>query len=277
MFRIGTSGFSYDDWQGFFYPENLDRKERLSFYAKHFDAVEVDATYYRIPPASVLERMAQKTPSEFEFVVKANKEMTHTREDNVAAFEAFKKSVEPLLQANKLGCVLAQFPWAFRWNRQNQTALRRVRERLHPLPVVVEFRNASWANDEVLDFLRSEGLGFCCVDEPRLRGLMPPLCAATSGIGYVRFHGRNQAKWWKHEHARERYDYLYSPAELREWLPKVRSLATQTEKTFVFFNNHFEAKAATNAQQFREMLGIAPPSPIRTAQERMTTPSLFSL
>jgi uncharacterized protein YecE (DUF72 family) len=276
MFRIGTSGFSYDDWKGFFYPENLDKKEMLSFYAGRFDTVEVDSTYYRIPPASVLERMAQKTPPEFEFVVKANKEMTHTEEDNAAAYEAFKKSVDPLLQASKLGCVLAQFPWAFRWNRQNQTALRRVRERLHPLPVVVEFRNASWANDEVLDFLRSEGLGFCCVDEPRLKGLMPPLCAATSGIGYVRLHGRNKAKWWKHEHAHERYDYLYSPAELREWLPKAQSLAAQTEKTFVFFNNHFEAKAVTNAQQFREMLGIAPPSQTGTAQERTTIPSLFS-
>ncbi|MCS6862257.1 MAG: DUF72 domain-containing protein, partial [Abditibacteriales bacterium] len=264
------------DWRGFFYPEHLDKKEMLPFYAGHFDTVEVDATYYRLPPASVLERMAQKTPPGFEFTVKANREMTHTAEENAAVFEAFKHAVAPLWEANKLGCVLAQFPWAFRWNRQNQARLRRVRERLHPLPVVVEFRHASWANDEVLDFLRSEGLGFCCVDEPRLAGLMPPLCAATSGIGYVRFHGRNKAKWWKHEHARERYDYLYALAELREWLPKVQRLAAQTEKTYVFFNNHFAAKAVTNAQQFRAMLGIAPPSPQARMNGQDAHPTLFS-
>jgi uncharacterized protein YecE (DUF72 family) len=276
MFRIGTSGFSYDDWKGFFYPAHLEKKAMLSFYAQQFDTVEVDSTYYRIPPASVFERMAQKVPNDFAFIVKANKEMTHAEAKQPEVFEAFKKSVEPLLQADKLGCVLAQFPWAFRWSRENQAVLPGVRERLHPLPVVIEFRNASWANDEVLDFLRSEGLGFCCVDEPRLKGLMPPLCAATSGIGYVRFHGRNKAKWWKHEKPHERYDYLYSPAELREWLPKVQSLAAQTQKIYVLFNNHFEAKAVTNAQQFREMLGVAPPSPTSLVKEKETTPSLFS-
>ena len=165
-----------------------------------------------------------------------------------------------------LGCILAQFPWSFRRTPDNQEYLRRFRDALPEMPVVVEFRNAEWVDEATLDQLRGLGMGYCCVDEPRLKGLVPPVAAATSPVGYVRFHGRNAQKWWKHDEAWERYNYLYSAAELQEWVPKIGEVAQQTEKTYVFFNNHYEGKAGQNARELADLLGLnlplpAPPQP----------------
>ena len=158
-----------------------------------------------------------------------------------------------------LGCVLAQFPWSFKHTPENERFLETVRDELPDLPVVVEFRNAAWIRDETFDRLRDLGLGCCCVDEPRLHGLVPPFAVATAPVGYVRFHGRNAAKWWRHEHAWERYDYLYSQEELAEWVPRIREIAAQAEKTYVFFNNHYEGKAGQNARQLAELLNLTLP------------------
>ena len=83
---------------------------------------------------------------------------------------------------------------------------------------------------------------------------MPPVAEATSTVGYVRFHGRNTAKWWQHEHAYERYDYTYSPEELGEWVPRIKSLDNMTEKTFVFANNHWQGQSVNTIRQLRLML-----------------------
>jgi uncharacterized protein YecE (DUF72 family) len=88
---------------------------------------------------------------------------------------------------------------------------------------------------------------------------MPPVAVATSRVGYVRFHGRNAQKWWNHEQAWERYDYLYSEQELAEWVPKVRALASETDVTYLFFNNHYQGKSAQNARMFAKMLSLAIP------------------
>jgi uncharacterized protein YecE (DUF72 family) len=158
-----------------------------------------------------------------------------------------------------LGCVLAQYPWSFKATPENRRALERLRSELAEIPVVVEFRNAGWVAEETFALLRELGMGCFCVDEPRLKGLMPGIVKATSPIGYVRFHGRNAAKWWQHEHAYERYDYLYSEEELTEWVPRVRELAEETEKTYLFFNNHYEGKAGQNAQMMAQLLNLALP------------------
>jgi len=120
---------------------------------------------------------------------------------------------------------------------------------------VVEFRNRGWAQQETLDMLTEHNLGYCCVDEPALRGLMPRLGVATSETGYVRFHGRNAEQWWEHEEAWQRYDYLYSEEELREWVGKVEAITERTHRTYVFFNNHYQGKAALNASLFDQLLG----------------------
>jgi len=125
---------------------------------------------------------------------------------------------------------------------------------LEGLPLVIEFRNAQWLRSDVFDWLRHHNLGFCCVDEPQLPNLLPPLAEATSNTSYVRFHGRNSAKWWQHEQAYERYDYSYSPSELSEWLPKIHKLDSVAEKTFVFANNHWRGQAVSTIRQLRVML-----------------------
>lgn len=259
--RIGTSGFSYDDWRGHFYPPDLKSGEMLPYYARYFRVVEVNATYYRQPEPGTMAQMARKVPADFDFVIKAHQEMTHGEEFRSEAFAAFRRGIAPLQEQGMLGAVLAQFPWSFRRSSAAEEALRVFRHELPDVPVVVEFRNAAWVRTETFDLLRDLGLGFCCVDEPHLKGLMPPIAVATSPIGYVRFHGRNAKKWWKHEQAYERYDYLYSEEELREWVPKIQQLAEDTERTYVFFNNHYEGKAGENARMMARLLQLTLPEP----------------
>ena len=255
MIYVGTSGFSYDDWLGHFYPENIRRGDMLRYYAQQFRAVELNFTYYRMPNATTLGQMAAKTPEEFQFVVKANSVMTHEREREPEVFQQFCDALEPLTSAGKFGCILAQFPYSFRPSEHSAGYIRYFREQIPELPVVVEFRNRDWAQQETLEMLSELNLGYCCVDEPNLRGLMPRLAVATSETGYVRFHGRNAEQWWDHEEAWQRYDYLYSEDELREWVGKVETIAGKTHRTYVFFNNHYQGKAALNASLFDELLG----------------------
>ncbi len=254
MVYLGTSGFSYSDWVGNFYPAGMPKREWLIYYAAEFNTCEVNSTYYAIPGPSSLRAMAEKTGEGFLFSIKANQEMTHQRENNASVFKAFRQVLEPIISAGKLGCILAQFPNSFRPNQRNWEYLTLFRERVDELPVVIEFRNAQWLTDELFDWLRHLDLGFCCVDEPQLPNLLPPLAEVTSKIGYVRFHGRNSAKWWQHEHAYERYDYSYSSSELSEWLPKIKKLDKIAEKTFVFANNHWHGQAVSTIRQLRMML-----------------------
>jgi uncharacterized protein YecE (DUF72 family) len=256
MIRIGTSGYSYDDWVGPYYPPQLSKSEWLTFYAHEFDTTELNFSYYRQPDAPMLERMAAKVPPGFLFTIKAFQGLTHERaEDNAAEFETFVEGLAPLIDVGKFGCVLAQFPFSFHATPENLDYLKLCRERFGDLAVVVEFRNREWLTPAIWQLLREQRLGFCCVDEPHFKSLMPPIAEATGPIAYVRFHGRNAQKWWKHEQAYERYDYAYSDEELREWVPKIEKLAAESQTTFVFANNHFQGKAITTAQQLRMLLG----------------------
>ena len=254
MLHIGTSGYSYKDWVGPFYPQGLNQREFLRFYAQEFSTCELNFTYYRIPNAWTLEAIAAKTPDRFLFTVKANREMTHEREDAKRAFGQFVAALDPLSQAGKLGCILVQFPWGFKNTPENRDYLKLCRERLGELPAVVEFRNREWIINETFELLRGLDLGFCCVDQPRFRSLIPPIARATSKVGYVRFHGRNMAKWWKHDQAWERYDYTYNEKELQEWVPKIRKLDSEAEDTYIFANNHWQGQAVGTARQLRMLL-----------------------
>lgn len=252
MIKIGASGFSYDDWRGTVYPAGLPARDHLAFYARDFPTVELNVTYYRIPDARTVQGWARKTPDRFVFAVKAFQGLTHDRTQ--PDFAAFVAALAPLVAAGKLGCVLAQFSYSFHPDPENRSYLHRLREGLGDLPAVVEFRNAGWVAPSTFDLLRSLGLGFCCVDEPHLRGLMPPVAVATGPVAYVRFHGRNAAKWYAHEEAWERYDYTYSLDELREWVPKLRQLDAEAPLTLVYFNNHFRGQAVRGARDLGQLL-----------------------
>jgi len=310
MILIGTSGYSFPDWVGPFYPPGTDRRQMLDYYAHEFRAVEVNSTYYRIPPPSTIDAMERKTPPGFEFVVKVHHDMTHERSLDPDLYRSFTRAVDPLRMAGKLSGVLAQFPYAFRRSPENQSFLVEMKRRLPDAPLFVEFRHASWIRDDLFPWLEEHGLGYVSVDEPELPGLVPPVARATGDVGYVRFHGRNKANWWGAGEGRggvsagqssspaprrsarpipsygplfaastttaatpsapatpsalpapgpsgtssDRYDYLYSEAELSEWVRKIRELSVKAKKTFVFFNNCHVGQAATGAKLMRRLL-----------------------
>lgn len=257
MMYIGTSGFQYDDWVGPYYPEGLPKENWLAFYAQEFRTLEINFTYYRMPTARVLAGMARKVPDDFVFAIKATQEMTHARERDENVFTQFQDALKPLREQNKFGVILAQFPNSFRNIPESHDYIRFFRDRLQGLPIVVEFRNKEWVQDKTLpdtcNLLRDNDLGFCCVDEP----YFPRITQVTSSIAYVRFHGRNYQKWWKHEHPWERYDYTYPTAELQEWVPKIQEMNGMAENTFIFSNNHYNAQGIDTARQLKLLLGNA--------------------
>ena len=250
---IGTSGYSFADWVGPFYPPGTRSGDFLSFYSRHFDAVEVNSTYYRIPHPRVLEQMEKKTPAGFHFVVKLHQSMTHERTPDLALVAEFLAVLAPLKAAGKYDGLLAQFPWAFQRNPAALEHLERLREKLGEEPLFVEFRHDSWMAAGVEPWLRERRLGYCAVDEPRLPGLVPPVTLLTAADGYVRMHGRNSATWWGRGGG-DRYDYDYNETELREWMKKIQELSEKARRTYLFFNNCHAGQAARNAKLMQELL-----------------------
>jgi uncharacterized protein YecE (DUF72 family) len=252
--RIGLSGYAYDDWVGPLYPRGTARSDFLKVYAAHFPVVEINATYYRIPPARTFEAMVAKTPADFLFIVKAHQEMTHARSREHSLYTGFLEAIAPLREADRFDGVLLQFPFGFQNTERSRGHLAFLREALPGMRVWAEFRHESWDRPEVLEFLRRLSIGFTAVDEPALPGLYPPRAAATSDTGYIRFHGRNAATWWGGGH--ERYDWDYAPEELEEWLDRIRRIATETERTYIFFNNCYMGRAVRSARILKQLLGL---------------------
>lgn len=252
MIRLGTSGFSYDDWVGPVYPPGLPRRAWLEHYATLFDTVELNVTFYRVPDRRTVAGWVERTPEGFLFSVKAHRSLTHERPQ--ADAPAFLDGLAPLIESGRLACVLAQFPHAFHPGPANRAYLERLRHDLSGLPLVVEFRDRAWADEVTFADLERLGLGFCCVDEPPLPGLMPPIARATASPAYVRLHGRNADRWWEHEQAWQRYDYSYRDDELREWLPRLQALDGQVPLTLVYANNHYRGQSVETLRQLQRLL-----------------------
>ena len=252
---VGTSGFFYDDWKGEFYHRDTGRKDYLRYYALHFKALELNYSYYRIPGKNQSRRMVESSEGRLRFVIKANRLMTHElSEDSIKKIlPLFIEGISPFIENDLLGAILLQFPQSFHYTNKNRFYLKSLIESLQPLPVSVEFRHKEWLKDSVYETLKSLGAGFVCVDEPPLPALIPPMLISTSPLGYIRFHGRNKKNWYGTD-SRSRYDYLYGEDELKEWMPKIRELSRETEKLFVFFNNHAKAQAVTNAKMLINLL-----------------------
>lgn len=254
---VGTCGYSYTDWKGPFYPEKIKPAEMLPYYARHFGSVEIDATYYRVLSAKTFASMANRTPEAFRFSVKLPGSVTHVpqNEDVHSDAAAWREGVEPLIAAGKFACGLAQFPYGFKPEPRNREYLRALRDAMHDVPLVMEFRNREWQTDETLQLLRDLGVGWTNVDEPQFKGLLRPGADVTSRIAYVRLHGRNYERWWSGDNA-TRYEYLYSAEELVPWTDRVVDLAAHPEvrEVYVYFNNHRRGNAARNAEMLEEML-----------------------
>ena len=247
--RIGTSGYSFKDWIGPFYPERTPSAKMLELYAREFDTVEVNFTYYRMPSERTIEGMVKHTPSEFRFIVKAHKSFTH--EQDLAGKDEFIAGIAPMEKAGKLSGLLFQFPQTFKNTEANRGFLSAIAEGFRK-NIAVEFRDRSWANPAVYQFLESAGIALVSVDEPLISTLFPNIGIATSDMGYVRFHSRDGSKWYKS--GAERYDYLYSDEELREWLPKLRAIAQRARNIYIYFNNCHAAQAVKNARRMKELI-----------------------
>ena len=218
MIYVGTSGYSYPDWIGPFYPAGLKSGAFLGHYARHFPAVEVDYTYYRLPSAATLAGMDRRTPPGFRFAAKATSLLTHEREATPADFAAYCAGVAPLVAAGKLGAVLAQFPFSFANSEAHRTYLHHLRQGLGDLPVVVEFRHVSWIIEPVFALLRELGLGFCCVDQPRFAKFVPPVARATSTRRSWASGWRKSGRWPPRRARR----WCFSTTTTRPRQPKTR-------------------------------------------------------
>jgi uncharacterized protein YecE (DUF72 family) len=261
--RIGTSGYSFADWVGTVYPRGMKPGAFLSHYAQLFDAVEINATYYRTPSPQTFARMVEKTPDNFTFVVKVPRAMTHDFAVFDRELEPFQKAIEPLVRAGRLGGLLAQFPYAFVPSEASRRHLGKLAQSLgSEIPLHVEFRHDTWTSEAAFDLLRILGLGFVNVDLPELPHLPRPSEVATNRIGYVRLHGRNDKTWWNQALAKDkggdRYDYLYTASQLEPWVARIERLAERTDTTYVFANNCHLGQSVVNALQLGQRLGRSP-------------------
>ncbi len=261
---LGTSGYSYQDWNNIFYPEGLDKKEQLDFYGTVFNTVEINFTYYSLPGPSIFLNMSQKVSEDFVFSIKGFSKMTHTRDYTGDDLSQFKSSLLPLIEQDKFAIVLLQFPWAFKAGIKNLDYISRLKDGFGDIDICVEFRNDSWLKDPVFEKLKGLGVGFCNVDGPPLRGLLPPTEINTTNTGYIRFHGRNSANWWRPKQAFQRYDYMYTREELAGWIPRIKKVAGSTKRTVIYFNNHYRAQAVRSAKILQ---GLLEDSNITTSQK----------
>ena len=279
--RIGTCSWADEALSKWFYPPKLPAKKRLAWYSEHFDTVEVDSTYYRLPSESAVAGWAERTPPEFTMHVKAFGLMTRhpvkaevipedlraempvdergrvdrpPRELRAEVFRRFLAALGPLRAAGKLGGILFQLPPYIVYKESSLEYLEWAREQVAEDEMLVEFRHISWLDEEhraeSLAFLERIGAGYVVVDAPRsetARNLVPTVVATTSPTAYVRFHGRNLATWNKRGgSAAERFDYLYSDEELGEWVEPLGELAGQSERAYAFFNNNASAEDPDN-------------------------------
>lgn len=254
MIRIGTCGFSYKDWVGPFYPEGMPQAAMLGYYARTFDTVELDYTYYAWPTTRTLESLASKVPDHFLFSLKAHQSMTHDRERLAEGALRYKTALTPLQERKMLAAVLLQFPTSFHNTPENQDYLTALHDTLADLPLVVEFRHRDWVTQRVMARLKEMQMAYCCVDQPRISALVPPVAAVTANLAYVRFHGRNAAKWFAHEEAWQRYDYTYTVEELQPWKEKIEVMEQQAPTVLIYANNHWKGQAINTAKQLKLML-----------------------
>jgi uncharacterized protein YecE (DUF72 family) len=271
--RIGTSGWNYPSgngaWNGIFYPAKARRGkslgpatkvDELTFYAEHFNTVEINTTFYGQPKVDVARAWAARTPSDFEFSLKLYRQFTHERlaAADPAEIDAFRRGIEPLANAGKIGALLAQFPPSFKQSPINQDYLLALLKRFDDYPVAVELRHKSWSDrfGETLDLLNASGAALAQIDEPKFQmSIRQNQLPNVSTFYYMRLHGRNAQTWWKHDKSEDRYNYLYSDAELKPIAETANAARRLVKKFYLYFNNHFSAKAVVNAVMIKKQLG----------------------
>jgi uncharacterized protein YecE (DUF72 family) len=289
--RTGTCSWADESLSKWWYPKGIRTAEdRLRHYAEHFDTVELDSSYYRLPEPEQVEKWTERTPDGFVFHVKAFAVMTRhpvrleqlppdlregvptdergrvdrpPREFRAEVFARFHAALEPFRATGKLGGILLQFPSYVVAKDASRDYIAWAVGELRGDRPLVEFRHRSWLDDEhrehTLSFLESLGASHVVVDAPKTeaKNLVPTVPAVTGPLAYVRFHGRNADTWNKRGgSAAERFDYLYSEEELREWAPVLEKLADEAREAYAMFNNNGRSPAQAGAE--REWFAQAP-------------------
>ncbi len=255
---IGTSGYSYGEWvDSGFYPEGTHSSNMLDHYTRIFQTTELNYTWYQMPKAPAIERMCEKVPPHFKFAAKLTRTMTHEIKKNTWQKEVmlYRQGITPLIQSNRLLCILIQLPPYFKRSPDYRNYLAALMDELAGLPLAVEFRHDSWANDKVFSELERRKVTLVSVDEPDLPGLFPPLDVVTNpGLFYIRFHGRN-ARGWRSGNMQKQFDYDYQDWELKEWTDTIQhSMMADAEAGGIFFNNHVRGQAPKNALRLIALL-----------------------
>jgi uncharacterized protein YecE (DUF72 family) len=295
--RIGTSGWHYPSgpgtWNGVFYPKPRPKEfDELAYYARFFDTVEINTTFYGQPQVAVTAQWAARTPPGFEFAVKLYQQFTHPRmfrarvqseleralqttdipesatdvltSANQEDIDTFRRGLEPLAIAGKLGVLLAQFPSSFHETPANRVHLAALLRAFGEHPLAVELRHRSWSarSAQTRQLLEAFGAAWVWIDEPRFSDsvISPWLDAAP--LAYVRLHGRNAAQWWKGDRD-ERYNYLYTPRELEPIAERIAAVARHGGKVRAYLNNHPNARSVVNALDLSRL--VAERRPAETA------------
>ncbi len=275
-----------------FYPRGSKTPEgMLRHYASQFDIVEADAGFYRMPSEDTAIKWSERTPARFTFNVKVFRAFTLHPFDpgtlpkdvleelpadlhgkrrlywkdlpeaaQAELLERFRQAQRPLHFGRKLGALLVQLPkWVFPSDEVRRHLLA-LKQAWPDYRLAVEFRDVSWVTNKnrqrTFDFLKDHDLTYVCVDEPQLERTVPPLVEATSPkLAMVRFHGRNADTWNKRvDTAAERFDYLYSEAELKEWAPRIQRLAERSDNVHALMNNCHRDHGVVNARQLIGLL-----------------------
>jgi uncharacterized protein YecE (DUF72 family) len=275
---VGTAGWSYRDWEGQVYPKPKPRGfDPLGYLAHYFDTVEINSTFYRIPEAKTTQQWVDRVSDHaaFRFTAKLWQGFTHEGTASAPDAAAFRRAMDPLHQADRLGAVLLQFPYRFHHTPDNRQRLRHLAEVFRPYPLVLEVRHRSWDRPEVYAFLHELGMGFCNIDQPQVSYSIGLTDHVTSAVGYLRLHGRNAAAWFAEDGDNaERYNYRYGREELDALEEIAEILSRQAQETYLITNNHFRGQAAFNALELRARLRrarVPVPPPLLSAYPELNS------
>lgn len=276
--HIGPAGWDYPDWDGIFYPSHRPRRfDALAFVASYFTLVEINSTFYRVPAPHVVRRWVERVAAvpRFTFTLKAHQALTH--HDGVAApaeLTPLRLAIDALADGGRLGAVLLQFPWSFRFDDDSRRRLDARTRELHDYPLAIEVRHGSWESAEARAYLASLDVSVCGIDQPVIGDSVAPYHYRAGPAGaYFRLHGRNYRHWFGEDSGRDaRYDYLYTPEELSPWAGVIRRAATEAPAAYVVLNNHFRGQAPANAFELAYLLWerkLPAPDELRRAIPRL--------
>lgn len=240
MIRVGTSGWTYGDWRGRFYPQKLAQREWLAYYAQHFDTVELNATTYRLPKESNIEAWCAGVPSNFIYTIKLSRLITHRKSLPPRVDEFIENYMHRArcFESGKVAQILVQFPPSLTRDDEHLSAFLRKLPRDHRY--AVEFRHKSWHVEPTYQLLRELDMALCIHDYPTCK---PPDIVTTPAFSYVRLHGYSAP-----------YVGSYPRRSLQRWAQRIRSLAQQVDDVYVYFNNDVAAAAPHDAAALKTLL-----------------------